>query len=250
MSAARDPRGGPWVRGIVDTLVGAALIRESAVPTRNRLVVILIDTAFETACRAFLSHTLKIKLDQAHTHRDTLVKTVKSNLKTIDHEVWDSIDYYYTEIRCDFYHQSAGKTLTDTDLLDYQETVEFVIDTAFGISISNLVRSALEALRAASPTRPQDVAPGISVHQVADGRDKILIAVASVSPESAEQLNAFFKREGERLRLRPKDFTAILARNTGTKRYFFYNRETGKWLLSGLGRFRLQHLVKGESSDG
>lgn len=240
MATANNPKTSPWVRGIVDTLVGAALIRESAIPTRNRLVVILVDTAFETACRAFLKHALKIKLDQNHTHRETLVKTVKSKLQSIDQEVWDNIDYYYTEIRCDFYHQSAGKTLTDTDLLDYQETVEFVIDNAFSMSIGDLVRSELEALREASTTLPPAVTESMSVHQVADDRDKVLVAVAAISPQSVEELNAYFKREGEKLRLKPKDFTAILARNSGTKRYFFYSRETGKWELSGLGKFRVQ----------
>ncbi len=73
--------------------------------------------------------------------------------------------------------------------------------------------------------------------------------VASTSPESVENLNAYFKREGEKLRLKPKDFTAILARNSGTKRYFFYNRVTHKWELSGLGRFRLQQLLKGEDTN-
>lgn len=249
MTTITNLKTSPWVRGIVDTLVGAALIRNSAIPTRNRLVVILVDTAFETACRAFLKYHLRIKLDQNHAHRETLVKTVKAKLQDIDQEVWDNIDYYYTEIRCDFYHQSAGKTLTDTDLLDYQETVEFVIDRAFGISIGDLVRAAQEALPEGSTTPQTDIPEGVSIHQVDDDRDKVLVAVAFTSPESVEEINAYFKREGEKLRLKPKDLTGILARNSGTKRYFFYNRKTRRWELSGLGKFRLKQLVKGENAN-
>jgi len=121
VSDSKAIKTSPWIRGIVDTLVGAALLRSSSIPTKNRLVVILVDTAFETACRAFLKNNLKIKLDQNHTRRDNLVKTVRSKLPAIDEQVWNKIEYYYTDIRCDFYHQSAGKTLTDGDLLDYQK---------------------------------------------------------------------------------------------------------------------------------
>jgi hypothetical protein len=86
--------------------------------------VILIDSAFETACRAFLQHKAKIKLGDSHKHRDNLISTMKSKLKEIDSEVWDNINFYYEEIRCDFYHQSAGKTITETAVLDYRDTVE------------------------------------------------------------------------------------------------------------------------------
>ncbi len=130
MNDSETIKTSPWITGIVDTLVGVSLLRTSAISTKNRLVVILVDTAFETACRAFLKNNLKIKLDQNQSHRDNLVKAVRSKLPTIDEEVWNNIEYYYTDIRCDFYHLSAGKTLTDSDLLDYQETVEFVIDMA------------------------------------------------------------------------------------------------------------------------
>ena len=65
----------PWLRGIMDTLVGAELLRLSAIPHRNRLAVILIDSAFETACRSYLQHKAKIKLSDSHTDagRCTLV---------------------------------------------------------------------------------------------------------------------------------------------------------------------------------
>jgi hypothetical protein len=138
VDATTKTKQSPWIAGIVDTLVGADLIRQSKIPHRNRLAVILIDSAFETACRAFLQYVAKIKLQPEHRQRDALVKTVKSKLTEVDTDVWDNIDFYYHEIRCDFYHQSAGKTIIDVSLLDYQEAVEFVINKALGISIEAL----------------------------------------------------------------------------------------------------------------
>jgi hypothetical protein len=72
----------PWMRGVIDTLVGAELLRGSAIPHRNRLVVILIDSAFETACRAFLQHKEKIKMGDSHRHRDNLISTMRSKPKS------------------------------------------------------------------------------------------------------------------------------------------------------------------------
>ncbi len=46
-----------------------------------------------------------------------------AKLDHIDQQVWDNINFYYQDIRCDLYHQSAGKTVTDDALLDYRDTV-------------------------------------------------------------------------------------------------------------------------------
>jgi len=227
--------------GVIDTLVGSDLLRGSAIPHRNRLAVILIDSAFETASRAFLQHKAKIKLGDSHKHRDNLISTMKSKLTEIDSEVWDSINFYYEEIRCDFYHQSAGKTITDTAVLDYRDTVEFVIDTAFATKVRPLVEQQLviaQTLDAADDAMAHSV-PNIHVTEVKDRTTKVLIAVAAVAPRSVDEVNDFFKREGEPLRLKPAEFTTVLARNSGSKNLFFFDREARSWKLSKVGRTRL-----------
>ena len=229
------------MRGVVDTLVGSELLRGSAIPHRNRLAVILIDSAFETACRAFLQHKAKIKLGDSHKHRDNLISTMKSKLKAIDSEVWDNINFYYEEIRCDFYHQSAGKTITETAVLDYRDTVEFVIDNAFGMKVRPLVEEQLVAAQTIDAADDGMVGSGPTIH-VAETRDrttKVLLAVAAVSPKSADDVNGYFRREGEPLRLKPEEFTTVLARNSGSKKLFYFDREARCWKLSKLGRNRL-----------
>lgn len=239
------------MRGIIDTLVGSDLLRASAIPHRNRLAVILIDSAFETACRAFLQHKAKIKLNETHKQRENLISTMKSKLKEIDSEVWDNINFYYEEIRCDFYHQSAGKTITDTTLLDYRDTVEFVIDTAFSTQVRPLVEQ--ELVVAQTTEAVDDGIPNSegNVH-LADTRDrttKVLIAVAAVAPKGVDEVNEFFKREGDALRLKPEEFTTILARNSGSKKLFSYDREARCWKLSKLGRDRMDAATQ-EGANG
>jgi hypothetical protein len=240
----------PWIKGVADTLVGARFIGASIIPTRNRLAVILIDTAFETACRAYLKYKAKIKLDQNHSHRENLVKAVKAKLPDIDNSVWDGIDYYYTEIRCDFYHQSAGKTLTDIDLLDYQETVEFVIDRAFGIKIGDLVKAEVEAVKRCNAKPVTETGEAvIPVAEIRDARDKVLVAVARILPSTVDQVNEFFRQQGAGVKLKPDEFTNIVARNSGTKRLYFFNKGLKRWELSALGRFRATQVLKGETDE-
>jgi hypothetical protein len=233
------------MRGIVDTLVGAELLRASAIPHRNRLAVILIDSALETACRAFLQHKHKVKLSDAHKHRDNLIATVKAKLPTIDSDVWANINFYYEEIRCDFYHKSAGKTITDTTLLDYRDTVEFVVEEAFGDSVRRMVELALEEATAPGPAQAASEDTGIHVSAATSRVDKVLLAVAHEQPKRVEDVNEFFKREGEGLRLKAPEFTNILARNDGSKKLFYFDRQAKRWTLSGLGKFRLKQLKEG-----
>ena len=113
MTDKSDTKIAPWIHGVVEGMAGALLLHESGFPQRNRLAVLLLDSALETAVRAFLRYKAKIRLTEAHKNRENLFKVVRSNLQTVDPEVWDTLDYYYQEVRCELYHESAGKTITN-----------------------------------------------------------------------------------------------------------------------------------------
>lgn len=247
-----DTKQRPWIAGIVDTLVGAHVLMRTTIPHRNRLAVILIDSAFETACRAYASHVAKVKRDEAHRHRENIVKLVRGHLKDIDMEVWENINFYYTDIRNDLYHETASKTITDVVLLDYLDAVEFVINSAFNIGVAQLVTDVLGTVERALPAGagPEAAAPRLpSLHELTEELDKVLVAVATVTPKSAADLNALFKRQGDSTRLKPKRFTDIVARNSGSKKFYFYSREDKAWKLSTLGMFRLGELQGGSNHE-
>jgi hypothetical protein len=129
------------------------------------------------------------------------------------------------------YHESAGKTVTDTALLDYRDTVEFVIDTAFGAKVRPKVEAGVvEAqVTAAAEEKPDAAAPALHVGDTRDRTEKVLIAVAASSPKAVDDVNEFFKREGESLRLKPDEFTSILARNSGSKKLFYFDKAERCW---------------------
>jgi len=239
-------KSNPYLRGIIDTFLGVKLLLRSNIPHKNRLAVILLDSAFETACRAYLTYISNIKLSDNHKNRDTLIKTIKSKLNQIDDGVWNNIDYYYTDIRCDFYHQSAGKTITDVTLLDYQDTIEFVINEAFDIKIDQLVEAEWTILKKETSTiEPESKNKYIPLYRIKETLEKIIIAVNYLKPKAFDEINEFFKKEGESIRLEKKEFINVVARNRGSKKYFFYDNSLKVWDLSSIGKFKLSQISGG-----
>ena len=242
-------KSNPYLRGIVDTFIGVKLLLQSNIPHKNRLAVILLDSAFETACRSYLAYISNIKLSESHKHRENLIKTVKSKLSQIDEDVWSNIDYYYTEIRCDFYHQSASKTITDVTLLDYQDTIEFVINEAFNIKIDQLVEAELTLLKKESAEFAIEHSSNYTpLHKISEPLEKIIVAVNYLKPKSFTEINDFLKKEGDSLRLEKNDFTNIVARNRGSKKYFYYDKVLRIWDLSSIGKFKLSQIQGGNSN--
>ena len=233
-----------WMTGLRDTLVAAKMISMSQIPHRNRLAVILLDSAFETACRAYLRHIAKIQLEETHKHRDILVKTIKSKLTEIDNDVWETIDFYYQEIRNDFYHQTSMKTITDDSLLEYSEAVVFVIDKAFKVDSAQMVDTMLQSISTANKsTSPPDISPNRAlITSIPDRVHKLIVAVGILTPNSFIEVNDFFKKEGDTTKLTKDEFTNIVARNSGSKRNFYFNKDSKRWELSSLGRFKLTQI--------
>ena len=238
----------PWLEGIIDTLVGARFLLQSAIPHKNRLAVILFDSAFETGCRTYLRNIAKVKLDEAHKHRENLMALAKAKLSGIDTDVWSSLDYYYDEIRNDFYHVSASKTLTESAVLDYEETVQFVLDKAFSVKMKDLVEMRIKS--AAHPEAPiLDSQREVNWAKALTRTERILAAVSAISPRRVDEVNSYFKKQGIPLRITANEFTNTVARNTGSRNFFFFDRDQKRWGLSALGKFRLASLLKEIAND-
>ncbi len=242
MADPKKIKESPWLNGILDALVGVRLISESDIPHKNRLAVIILDSAFETACRAYLKYIAGIKLEEAHKRRENLVKIVKSKLTSIEEEVWKSIGFYYEEIRNDLYHQTSAMTVTDESFDDYKETVEFVIDNAFGIKCAETANAMFRSLQLKKETTNSSVASASLLMKLSEKVDKLILAVALLVPPSVAEVNEFLKKQGDSTRITPNEFTAILGRNTGSKKFFYFDKKNKRWQLSAFGQYRLKQL--------
>jgi hypothetical protein len=135
-------------------------------------------------------------------------------------------------------------------LLDYQDTVEFVIGRALDISVAPMVLSEVEKLRISDGTNPSELGAVATpkLRGITDRVEKVIVGVSAVQPQSVDALNEFFKREGDSLRLKPAEFTNIVARNSGSKRFFYYSKEQKSWGLSSAGQFKLSQIGSTEET--
>lgn len=125
----------PWLRGIIDNIKASELIRVTSLENRNRIRLILLDTALEIAFKHYLEYELQqpIKVDKK-TNREDLHKMVKKHSEFED-DIWKKIKYFY-DIRCDLYHENAGKTLMDSDINDFYKVVLYIMSSLFNANLS------------------------------------------------------------------------------------------------------------------
>ncbi|MEK6845418.1 MAG: hypothetical protein AABY26_01555, partial [Nanoarchaeota archaeon] len=70
------------------------------------------------------------------------------------------------------------------------------------------------------------------------------IAVSRISPQNVTTINDFFKKEGSSLRLKARELSNILSVNSGSKKFFYYNKELRRWKLSTTGYSRLEEILE------
>ncbi len=169
----------PWMRGIVDNIYAADLIGQTTLQNKNRIRLILLDTSLEVAFKYFLQYELKDKLViEKKWTRQNLEKVVKSKI-TFQEETWRSVEYFYA-IRCDLYHEHAGKTLMDSDINDFHKLVMYIISTLFDVpstvwDINSKELLALQKTKLYLPINKlktvEKIVYALALYKVKDSRD-------------------------------------------------------------------------------
>jgi tetratricopeptide (TPR) repeat protein len=128
----------PWLVGLVGTLGGVVALQESAIPYRNRLALILIDTIFETASFVYLERRVGLKREVlgklADTrHRSRLFDTVKQSATVAD-AVWELIDECRQErnVRA---HEDPNKDIPSNYISDYLGAAITFVNGLFSLDL-------------------------------------------------------------------------------------------------------------------
>jgi len=219
----------PWVRGIADNLAAAKLLLDSVLESRNRLALILLDSALEIGFREYLENVKKITGldDDAMKHRENLIKVVGRNSK-ITEDDWTQIDFFY-ELRCNCYHESASLTLNDTLIAEFYTLVSSIVDLLFDVTISAHLPDQADIIRKSA------LGPAITlpINKARSEIDEIIMALFDGPLKSTKEIAERLKQKGSRRRLTP---SKISGRMSATK-HFFYDGPDG-WTLSDAGRDR------------
>ena len=238
----------PWISGLIDGLSGSNLIRSSTISHKNRIAFIILDSTLEITFKNYLVNEKRINTipKEKWKHREEIVKIVKNKV-TFEKEIWDAIDYFYG-LRIGLYHEDAEKTVTDGTVGDFQELVEFVIDTLFGIKCSEATPLSESLL----PTKDVE-SDKIPVNRIPEKINVVVVAVAESESKNPQEINDFLRKKGFRGKISNSTICIYL---NHTFSYLFH-KEDSIWKLSDEGKNRYEELrslylpqIKKEDPDG
>jgi hypothetical protein len=227
VSASTNPLP-PWVRGLADNLAAAKLLLDSTLESRNRLALILLDSALEIGFREYLENVKKITGNpEAMRHRETLIKMVRKNSQITDAD-WGQIDFFY-QLRCDCYHESASLTLNDTLIGEFYTLVSSIVDLLFDVTISAHLPNQADIMgKTLSPL-------SIPVSAARSDVEEIVIALFDGPFKTTKEISEKLKQKGSKRRMTP---SKISSRMSDAKyKHLFYAGADG-WILSDAGRDR------------
>jgi len=221
----------PWVRGIADNLAAAKLLVDSTLEYRNRLALILLDSALEIGFREYLDNVKRIAgLDpEAMKHRENLIKVVRRNSQITETD-WGRLDFFY-QLRCNCYHESASLTISDTLIAEYYTLVSSIVDLLFDVTISAHLPNQ-EDIIGKSVSGPAIALP---INKARSDLEEIVIALFDGSLRSSTEIAERLKQKGSRRRMTPSKISSRMS--DSNYRHFFYNGADG-WTLSDAGRDR------------
>lgn len=218
--------------GLIDHLAAVKLLRETNIEGRNRLSLILLDSALEIGFKQYLIYEKGIDLQEpALTHRDKLEKIMKNN-SSFDDDTWKQIDFYYDE-RCGAYHKEAEKTLTEPHIEKFFDLVIKVFNRLFGMDSMARIPSLDSML-------PTSMKP-VDLSKLNKPIDLIVVAVQNSKSKSSVDIRKALERLGCKKKLAPSKIAAYL-NSQAYHNLFYKDEETGVQKLSDAGRLHYEKL--------
>ncbi len=125
----------PWTLGLVEAVAAVDIISRQKLQTKNRIALILLDSNFEIALKEFIVHRSDLfpspDLKHLFGNRERVIAAVASKI-SLDNQLIKKAKHYY-ELRNKFIHERATATITDSDIENYQDTVQRILEILFGL---------------------------------------------------------------------------------------------------------------------
>ena len=124
----------PWTKGLTESVVVAKdILTKKNIDSRNRIVLILLDSTLEIAFKDYLLYKdeeVYGKKIESMTREDIL-KIMYNNAGIIQTDI-SKIRFYYN-MRNDLIHKRASISPTDTQISDFEKLVKKIITKLFGV---------------------------------------------------------------------------------------------------------------------
>lgn len=126
----------PWVRGVIDTEAIVEVVQKQKVDSKNRVLLILLDSTLEIAFKDYLvnetsRHFSDNELVALFQKRHLVNDEIKKNV-SLPHNTWSKLNYYYN-LRCKLVHERVSATIPDSAIEEFRKEVHGVIEKLFGV---------------------------------------------------------------------------------------------------------------------
>ncbi|ABJ77466.1 ATP-binding protein [Leptospira borgpetersenii] len=134
----------PWIVGAYEVVVMAEVIKNKSFETKNRIILILLDSSIEIAFKDYLAYKVK-----SHFYTDAALSKIfdkrhlvhqeiqKYSSGILDHSDWNNLDYYY-RLRCELVHKRASATVLDTDISRFSNLAKKIHKKLLGVKYPTL----------------------------------------------------------------------------------------------------------------
>lgn len=124
----------PWTRGAHESIAIVPKIRKLNILTKNRIALIVLDSALEIMFKDYLVNEVKTaisdsRLQELFKNRTDVHKEIEKYVPgKID---WKKIEYYY-RLRCKLVHERTNAEVLDCDIEEFDKIVKSVSGILFG----------------------------------------------------------------------------------------------------------------------
>ena len=128
-------RDQPWTLGLIEAIAAVDIILRQRLETKNRLALIMLDSNFEIALKEFVVHHSDLfpnaNLKNMFEKRGNVIAAVCAKVP-LDKKLIAKAEHYYA-LRNKFIHERATVDITDSDIQNYQNTVQQILKVLFGL---------------------------------------------------------------------------------------------------------------------
>lgn len=130
----------PWTLGIVEAMGAVNIIGRQKLETRNRIALLLLDSNFEIALKEFVVHRTDLfppstftdqHIQRLFQRRPDVIAAVTAKV-TIPADLLAKARHYYG-LRNKLVHERATVDVVDSDVNNYQRTIERILKILFGL---------------------------------------------------------------------------------------------------------------------
>lgn len=127
----------PWSAGLLDSVIAVDVISKYPLTQKNRIALIVLDSTIEIAYKEYLVNEIGMgakSFKNIAENRADVQKEINRHL-TLDPKMVKKIEHYY-KLRCDLIHQRATPNISDSQIEDYREIVEYLLEAMFGLKFA------------------------------------------------------------------------------------------------------------------